>query len=165
MSPLDSRRWTPAVADGSQVAGVIALTPLTEMEAGPTGVGTGRGATMAQHSSTRSRRRGGMKCEGPSRILTQEGEGKETATCYSGIVRQEGDGAIDDWQRRGQEKDGVDPTRTEHPGTPVQTSQTVDPTPIEVNPRRLQAQQEAQMQRRRRGRSGLCSAWWKVDES
>jgi hypothetical protein len=75
-----------------------------------------------------------MKYERPTRILAQEGERKETATCCNNITRQEGDGATGAWQKRGQVQDGVDPTQTGPPGTPDQTSQTVDPTWRETNP-------------------------------
>jgi hypothetical protein len=123
------------VADGSRVAGGIIPTLLTKMEAGPpTEATTGRGVTTTRRSEDNRQRRDGMKYERPTRILAQEGERKETAACCNNIIRQEGDGATGVWQRRGQVQDGVDPTQTEHPGTPDQTSQTVDPTWRETNP-------------------------------
>ena len=69
-----------------------------------------------------------------TRILTQEGQKKETATCCNNITEQEGDGATGIWQKRGQVQDGDELAQNELPGTPDQTSQTVDPTWRETSP-------------------------------
>ncbi len=77
---------------------------------------------MTQHSDVHRQRGYGMKCEMPSCRLEREGKGQEPATCYSSINRQEEDGVTGNGQMNWQEKDGADPTRTEHPDALLQKS-------------------------------------------